>query len=99
DVERAQGQAAEPRRAEHGLDVDGLRGRSGSRPDVPAPAGGAAGAPRGGGETRRRLGAVARLWIRTASVESLVSTLSGGNQQKVVFARWLVAGARAAEHE
>ena len=45
-------------------------------------------------ETRRTRSAVERLSIRTASVESLVSTLSGGNQQKVVFARWLVAGAR-----
>ena len=45
-------------------------------------------------ETRRTREAVRRLSIRTPSVESLVSTLSGGNQQKVVFARWLVAGAR-----
>ena len=43
-------------------------------------------------ETRRTLGAVRELAIRTASTESAVSTLSGGNQQKVVFGRWLVAG-------
>jgi ABC-type sugar transport system ATPase subunit len=45
-------------------------------------------------ERRRTRDAVQRLSIRTASVDSLFSTLSGGNQQKVVFARWLVAGAR-----
>jgi ribose transport system ATP-binding protein len=47
-----------------------------------------------GDETRRTLDAVRELAIRTASTESAVSTLSGGNQQKVVFARWLVAGAK-----
>jgi ABC-type sugar transport system ATPase subunit len=45
-------------------------------------------------ENRQTREAVQRLSIRTSSVDSLVSTLSGGNQQKVVFARWLVAGAR-----
>jgi ABC-type sugar transport system ATPase subunit len=45
-------------------------------------------------ETRRTLDAVRELAIRTASIESAVSTLSGGNQQKVVFGRWLVAGAK-----
>jgi ribose transport system ATP-binding protein len=45
-------------------------------------------------QTRRTLEAARRLSIRTPSVDSLVSTLSGGNQQKVVFARWLVAGAQ-----
>jgi ribose transport system ATP-binding protein len=45
-------------------------------------------------ETRRTLEAVRELSIRTASPEAAVSTLSGGNQQKVVFGRWLVAGAR-----
>ena len=45
-------------------------------------------------ENRQTRAAVQRLSIRTSSVDSLVSTLSGGNQQKVVFARWLVAGAR-----
>jgi ribose transport system ATP-binding protein len=45
-------------------------------------------------ETRRTLAAIRELAIRTASTESAVSTLSGGNQQKVVFGRWLVAGAK-----
>jgi len=44
----------------------------------------------------RRLGAryVAELNIRTPSVDRAVGTLSGGNQQKVVLARWLCTGAR-----
>jgi ABC-type sugar transport system ATPase subunit len=45
-------------------------------------------------ETRRTLNAVRELAIRASSTEAAVSTLSGGNQQKVVFGRWLVAGAK-----
>jgi ABC-type sugar transport system ATPase subunit len=45
-------------------------------------------------EGRRTNDVVRRLGIRTASIDAPVSTLSGGNQQKVVFGRWLVAGAR-----
>ncbi len=35
---------------------------------------------------------VRRLGVKTASVDSAVGTLSGGNQQKVALARWLLAG-------
>ena len=45
-------------------------------------------------EARRAREAVSRLTIRTPSLDARVATLSGGNQQKVVFGRWLVAGAR-----
>ena len=37
---------------------------------------------------------VDRLAIRTPSVDAAVSTLSGGNQQKVALARWLATGPR-----
>ena len=44
----------------------------------------------------RRLGSryVQELGIRTPSVDQPVAALSGGNQQKVVLARWLCSGAR-----
>ena len=39
---------------------------------------------------RRRVGElIASLAVRTRSAQARVSTLSGGNQQKVLFARWL----------
>jgi ABC-type sugar transport system ATPase subunit len=45
--------------------------------------------------TRRRLDFhVKRLGIRMAGPEALITTLSGGNQQKVVIARWLAAQPR-----
>ncbi|MGD0052757.1 MAG: sugar ABC transporter ATP-binding protein [Vulcanimicrobiaceae bacterium] len=37
---------------------------------------------------------VAELHIRTPSVEQIVRNLSGGNQQKVVLAKWLIGQAR-----
>jgi ABC-type sugar transport system ATPase subunit len=45
-----------------------------------------------GGEQRRIVAAMTkRLGIKTSAQEQKVATLSGGNQQKVVFARWLVS--------
>jgi ribose transport system ATP-binding protein len=49
---------------------------------------------RGGRERRRAREVVERLRIRTRSIEAPVSTLSGGNQQKVVFGRWLIGDTR-----
>ena len=37
---------------------------------------------------------MARMRVRAASVESVVGTLSGGNQQKVVLGNWLLTGPR-----
>jgi ribose transport system ATP-binding protein len=46
-----------------------------------------------GNEQRRAAGAmIARLGIKVSAQEQKVATLSGGNQQKVVFARWLASG-------
>jgi ABC-type sugar transport system ATPase subunit len=48
-----------------------------------------------GGKIRGIVGdMVEKLQIKCASTRSLVSTLSGGNQQKVVLAKWIAAGAR-----
>ena len=41
--------------------------------------------------------AVRRFSIKTAGVEEPVATLSGGNQQKVVVARWMETKAQAAD--
>jgi ribose transport system ATP-binding protein len=45
-------------------------------------------------ELRRANAAVRRFSIKAASVEQSVATLSGGNQQKVVVARWMETRAR-----
>jgi ABC-type sugar transport system ATPase subunit len=45
---------------------------------------------RRGEELRLLEPAARRLAIRCASLDAPVSTLSGGNQQKVLFARWLL---------
>ena len=45
-------------------------------------------------ETRMIDGYVGRFRIKTPTVEQLVGLLSGGNQQKVVLAKWLAAGPR-----
>jgi len=47
-----------------------------------------------GEERRLAERSVEDLGIRTPTVDSLVETLSGGNQQKVVLARWTCSGAR-----
>ncbi|GGZ81732.1 ribose ABC transporter [Streptomyces subrutilus] len=48
---------------------------------------------RRGEEERHAREAVAALAVRTPGVRTAVGTLSGGNQQKVVLGRWLLAGA------
>jgi L-arabinose transport system ATP-binding protein len=37
---------------------------------------------------------IARMRVKTADADTAIGTLSGGNQQKAVIARWLMAGAR-----
>jgi L-arabinose transport system ATP-binding protein len=44
-------------------------------------------------ERRQAAENIAALKVKTPSPEAAISTLSGGNQQKVVLARWLLAGA------
>ncbi len=45
-------------------------------------------------ETRRIAAMVQKLHIKTGALSDPVATLSGGNQQKVVIAKWLLTGAR-----
>ena len=47
-----------------------------------------------GAESRLVSALTRRLGVRTPSIEQEVRKLSGGNQQKVVFARWLARGPR-----
>jgi L-arabinose transport system ATP-binding protein len=49
---------------------------------------------RPGEEAREARALIDRMRIKTASPETAIGTLSGGNQQKAVIARWLMAGAR-----
>jgi ABC-type sugar transport system ATPase subunit len=48
----------------------------------------------GAAESRQAAEAFERVDLRAASIEAPVAELSGGNQQKVVLARWLGTGAR-----
>ena len=45
-------------------------------------------------EARRSAELIALMHIKTASPDTAIGTLSGGNQQKAIIARWLAAGAR-----
>jgi ABC-type sugar transport system ATPase subunit len=46
------------------------------------------------GARRGTMNLFARLKIKAETIDTLVDTLSGGNQQKVQVARWLAAGAQ-----
>ncbi|MGL5405842.1 MAG: sugar ABC transporter ATP-binding protein [Propionibacteriaceae bacterium] len=46
------------------------------------------------GQRKRGTDVADRLRIRRASIDQQVRSLSGGNQQKVVFGRWTMAGSR-----
>ncbi|MDO5627174.1 MAG: sugar ABC transporter ATP-binding protein [Mobilicoccus sp.] len=46
------------------------------------------------GQRRRAQDVADRLRIRMSSLDQVVGTLSGGNQQKAVFGRWFMAGSR-----
>lgn len=48
----------------------------------------------GGGEKRRADDVTSRLNVRMASLAQPIRNLSGGNQQKVVFGRWVLADTR-----
>lgn len=49
---------------------------------------------RRGREREQAVEAIDRFGIKASGPDALLSTLSGGNQQKVILARWLTAGAR-----
>jgi ribose transport system ATP-binding protein len=53
-----------------------------------------AGVVRRGAEEKAARHAVERVDLRPPDIDRLANTLSGGNQQKVVLARWLLADAR-----
>ena len=68
------------------------------RPNISAAAipafAGQAGFMNFGAERKAAAAEVRRLAIRTNSLETLAGTLSGGNQQKVVLAKWLMTSPR-----
>lgn len=68
------------------------------RPNISAAAipsfAGRAGFMNFGAERKAAAAEVQRLAIRTNSLETLAGTLSGGNQQKVVLAKWLMTSPR-----
>ncbi|MEU1670723.1 sugar ABC transporter ATP-binding protein [Streptomyces roseifaciens] len=47
-----------------------------------------------GGQRRRAAEVAERLKVRMSGLEQSARTLSGGNQQKIVIGKWLLAGAR-----
>jgi L-arabinose transport system ATP-binding protein len=47
-----------------------------------------------GGERRRGAELIAQMRVKTASPEAPINTLSGGNQQKAILARWLATDAQ-----
>ena len=53
-----------------------------------------AGTIRFGAELKTAREWISRLSIKTPSTETMVGSLSGGNQQKVVLAKWRVAGVK-----
>jgi ribose transport system ATP-binding protein len=70
----------------------GLVTRMGVRENISLPAlshYARAGLVRRGAESRDASRIASELQVKTASIDTLVGTLSGGNQQKVVLARWL----------
>lgn len=77
---------------------EGLVLGAGLRPNISAAAIPAFAGPAGflnfRAERRAASAEVRRLAIRTSSLETLAGTLSGGNQQKVVLAKWLLTNPR-----
>lgn len=49
---------------------------------------------RRGAEAREARALIERMRVKTSGPEAAMNTLSGGNQQKAILSRWLLAGAR-----